>query len=173
MLYYFFFSSPRIALRVKCRVRLAWLIKRLLCRLLYFYIPISSQLQLRVLFSRPEGVLVTRSSTVAYFWPWKAPRPFVLSRRSFLPQNDWKYTESFRFKAVDLELMCSLSLQDILLLFSSLVNNEVSTYGSHFTQVHQILSGVKLSSPFSAKSGVNGDYEYQKCDSRYDWKCYH
>ena len=69
--------------------------------------------------------------------------------------------------------MCSLSSQDILLLFSSLVNNEVSTYGSHFTQVHQILSGVKLSSPFSAKSGVNGDHEYQKCDSRYDWKCYH
>ena len=63
----FFFSSPRLALRVKCRVRLAWLIKRLLCRLLYFYIPVSSQLQLRALFSRPEGVLVTRSSTVVYF----------------------------------------------------------------------------------------------------------
>ena len=29
-----FFSSPRLALRAKCRVRLAWLIKRLLCRLL-------------------------------------------------------------------------------------------------------------------------------------------
>ena len=28
-------SSPRLALRAKCRVRLAWLIKRLLCRLLH------------------------------------------------------------------------------------------------------------------------------------------
>ena len=28
----FFFSSPRLALRAKCCVRLAWLIKRLLCR---------------------------------------------------------------------------------------------------------------------------------------------
>ena len=30
-----FFSSPRHALRAKCRVRLAWLIKRLLCTLFY------------------------------------------------------------------------------------------------------------------------------------------
>ena len=29
----YFFSSPRLALRAKCRVRLAWLIKNLLCRL--------------------------------------------------------------------------------------------------------------------------------------------
>ena len=50
----FFFSSPRLALRVKCRVRLAWLIKHLLCRLLYFYIPVSSQLQLRALFRVPR-----------------------------------------------------------------------------------------------------------------------
>ena len=31
----FFFSSPRLALRAKYRVRLAWLIKRLFCRLLW------------------------------------------------------------------------------------------------------------------------------------------
>ena len=67
----------------------------------------------------------------------------------------------FVLRQLILSWCVSLSSQDTLFLFSSLVNNKVSTYGSHFTQVHQILSGVKLSSPFSAKSGVNCNYKYQ------------
>ena len=60
-----FFSSPRLALRAKCRVRLAWLGKRVLCRLIS---RLSTSEHSNLHFGRSTGILTNRKQIYASFW---------------------------------------------------------------------------------------------------------
>ena len=60
-----FFSSPRLTLRAKCRVRLAWLGKRVLCRLIS---RLSTSEHSNLHFGPSTGILTNRKQIYASFW---------------------------------------------------------------------------------------------------------